>query len=109
MTTLFSRIFGRTKAKPVIAPDNNDLAISALKPLMAPQEFAPLQSKTATPEPQNLDPEHLSGAWRMEQVLQVFPSAQRALSSPITSAGAAVAATIRKIRWKQWRSIMASK
>jgi rhodanese-related sulfurtransferase len=50
-----------------------------LKPLMAPQEFAPLQSKTATPEPQNLDPEHLSGAWRMEQVLQVFPSAQRAL------------------------------
>jgi len=79
MATLLSRIFGRKPAKPVIDPENNDRARSAVKPLRAPQACAPLQAQTATPAPQPLDPEQLSGAWRMEQVLHVFPSAQRAL------------------------------
>lgn len=79
MTTLLSRIFGRKKATPGIEPEHNERAINAVQPLLAPQEWAPLQSQTATPAPHNLDPEQLSGAWRMEQVLHVFPSAQRAL------------------------------
>lgn len=79
MTTLLSRLFGRKPAKPVIEPDNHERDRSAVQPLRSPQEGAPLQAQTATPAPHNPEPEQLSGAWRMEQVLHVFPAAQRAL------------------------------
>jgi rhodanese-related sulfurtransferase len=66
MATLISRIFGKkTQPTPPI-PERNDLDISALKPLMQPKV-------TST------DPKDLSGAWTMQQVTTVFPSAQRAL------------------------------
>ena len=48
-------------------PANDDLDIRALKHLMEPKPV------TST------DPKDLSGAWTMEQVTTVFPSAQRAL------------------------------
>jgi len=47
--------------------DNDDLDVTALKPLIEPAVV------TST------DPKDLSGAWRMDQVTKVFPSAQRAL------------------------------
>ena len=43
------------------------LDVSALRPLMTPQQ------------PQSTDPKNLSGAWTMDQVTTVFPSSQRAL------------------------------
>jgi rhodanese-related sulfurtransferase len=67
MATLISRIFGKKTPVPVQAPVHDDLDITALKPLMQAEQV------TST------DPKDLSGGWRMEQVLQVFPSAQRAL------------------------------
>jgi rhodanese-related sulfurtransferase len=67
MATLLSRIFGKKTTAPGPAPDNGDLDITALKPLME------------TPAVTSTDPKDLSGAWRMEQVTQVFPSSQRAL------------------------------
>ena len=66
MATLLSRIFGK-KTVPAPARDNDDLDISALKPLIEPKRV------TST------DPKDLSGAWTMQQVTAVFPSAQRAL------------------------------
>ena len=67
MATLLSRIFGK-KAEPApVQIDNNELDIRALKPLM--EQKAPVST----------DPNDLSGAWTMEQVTTVFPSAQRAL------------------------------
>jgi rhodanese-related sulfurtransferase len=66
MATLLSRIFGKKTPIPP-APDNNELDISALKPLMQPKA------------PVSTDPKDLSGAWTMQQVTTVFPSAQRAL------------------------------
>jgi rhodanese-related sulfurtransferase len=66
MATLLSRIFGKKIVEPA-TPDNGDLDISALKPLMEPKPV------TST------DPKDLSGAWTMQQVTTVFPSAQRAL------------------------------
>ena len=66
MATLLSRIFGKKTQEPA-PPANDDLDITALKPLMEP---------TA---PASHDPKDLSGAWRMEQVTKIFPSAQRAL------------------------------
>lgn len=67
MATLISRIFGK-KTQPATTPtqEHDDLDISALKPLMQPKV-------TST------DPKDLSGAWTMQQVTTVFPSAQRAL------------------------------
>jgi len=66
MATLLSRIFGKKNPPP--APGDNDaLDVSALKPLM--------EQKT----PAAVDPKDLSGAWTMQQVTSVFPSAQRAL------------------------------
>ena len=53
--------------EPVPTRDSDDLDISALKPLMEPKRV------TST------DPKDLSGAWMMQQVTTVFPSAQRAL------------------------------
>src|SRR5438128_8867638 len=66
MATLLSRIFGK-KTTSAPSPINDELDISALKPLMEPR--APLST----------DPKGLSGAWTMQQVTTVFPSAQRAL------------------------------
>jgi rhodanese-related sulfurtransferase len=66
MATLLSRIFGRKTANVPIS-HNDELDISALKPLMEPQA------------PASTDPKDLSGAWTMQQVTTVFPSAQRAL------------------------------
>src|SRR6266487_878108 len=70
MATLLSRIFGKKLVESTPTPDNDDLHglnVSALKPLMQP--------KAAT----STDPKDLSGAWTMQQVTTVFPSAQRAL------------------------------
>jgi rhodanese-related sulfurtransferase len=67
MATLLSRIFGRKTAAPAPAPEKDELDISALKPLMEPKQAV------------SSDPQALSGAWTMQQVTTVFPSAQRAL------------------------------
>ena len=66
MATLLSKIFGK-KTPPPPRPESDELAISALKPLMQPKAAA------------STYPKDLSGAWTMEQVTNVFPSAQRAL------------------------------
>jgi rhodanese-related sulfurtransferase len=66
MATLLSRIFGKKTVEPA-SIDNDELDIRALKPLMEPKPV------TST------DPKDLSGAWIMQQVTTVFPSAQRAL------------------------------
>src|SRR5256885_14459185 len=63
MATLLSKIFGKKTVPPV---QNDELDITALKPLM--------QAK-----PVSTDPKDLTGAWTMERVTTVFPSAQRAL------------------------------
>jgi len=67
MATLLSRIFGKktSQSPPIVHKD--DLDVTALKPLM--------QTAAVT----STDPKDLSGAWRMDQVTTVFPSAQRAL------------------------------
>ena len=65
MATLLSKIFG--KKTPPAEPQADELDIRALKPLMEPKKV------TST------DPKDLSGAWTMQQVTTVFPSAQRAL------------------------------
>src|SRR5213595_3393005 len=67
MAMLLSRIFGKKKAAPARAQEKDDLDISALKPLMQPKPAA------------STDPKDLSGAWTMQQVTTIFPSAQRAL------------------------------
>jgi rhodanese-related sulfurtransferase len=68
MATLLSRIFGKKTVEPATpANDIDELDIRALKPLMQPKPV------TST------DPKDLSGAWQMQQVTSVFPSAQRAL------------------------------
>jgi rhodanese-related sulfurtransferase len=66
MATLLSRIFGK-KTPPTPAHASDELDVSALKPLMQP--------KVAV----STDPKDLSGAWTMQQVTTVFPSAQRGL------------------------------
>src|SRR5437867_6479364 len=66
MATLLSRIFGK-KTTSAPSPINDELDIRALKPLMEPKA------------PVSTDPKDLSGAWTMQQVTTVFPSAQRAL------------------------------
>ena len=67
MATLLSRIFGKKTAPGASAPENDQLDIRALKPLMEPKA------------PVSTDPKDLSGAWTMGQVTTIFPSAQRAL------------------------------
>src|SRR2546425_546426 len=70
MATLISRIFGKKTVQPAPTENNDklhDLDIRALKPLI---EEKPVLST---------DPKDLSGAWTMQQVTTVFPSAQRAL------------------------------
>ena len=66
MATLLSRIFGK-KTQPAPVQESDDLDIRALKPLMEPRA------------PVSTDPKDLSGAWTMQQVTTIFPSAQRAL------------------------------
>jgi rhodanese-related sulfurtransferase len=66
MATLLSKIFGK-KTPTTPAPEVDELDISALKPLMQPKAAV------------STDPKDLSGAWTMQQVTTVFPSAQRAL------------------------------
>jgi len=69
MATLLSRIFGKKTSVAAPAPTSttDELDIRALKPLMEPKA------------PVSTDPKDLSGAWTMQQVTTVFPSAQRAL------------------------------
>src|SRR5690242_20676743 len=67
MATLLSRIFGKKAAATAPARESDELDISALKPLIRPEA------------PVSTDPKDLSGAWTMQQVTAVFPSAQRAL------------------------------
>jgi rhodanese-related sulfurtransferase len=66
MATLLSKIFGK-KTPTTPAPEVDELDVSALKPLMQPKAAV------------STDPKDLSGAWTMQQVTAVFPSAQRAL------------------------------
>ena len=66
MATLLSKIFGK-KTPTAPAPEVDELDVSALKPLMQPKAAV------------STDPKDLSGAWTMQQVTTVFPSAQRAL------------------------------
>jgi rhodanese-related sulfurtransferase len=66
MATLISRIFGK-KTQPAPVHDSDELDVTALKPLMQPKAVV------------STDPKNLSGAWTMQQVTTVFPSAQRAL------------------------------
>ena len=66
MATLISRIFGK-KTQPAPVRDSDELDITALRPLMQPKPVV------------STDPKDLSGAWTMDQVTTVFPSAQRAL------------------------------
>jgi rhodanese-related sulfurtransferase len=54
-------------AAPAPTSTTDELDIRALKPLMEPKA------------PVSTDPKDLSGAWTMQQVTTVFPSAQRAL------------------------------
>lgn len=63
---MISRIFGK-KTPPAPVRDSDELDITALKPLMQPKAAV------------STDPKDLSGAWTMQQVTTVFPSAQRAL------------------------------
>ncbi len=81
MSTLLSRIFGRKNIKPQEPADDGRINVSALKPLMSPDEFAQLKATHGGPKAAALtaDPDDLTGAWPMEHVLKVFPSAQRAL------------------------------
>src|SRR5206468_4188066 len=68
MATLLSRIFGKKTVETApVQIDNNELDTRSLKPLM--EWKAPVST----------DPKDLSGAWTMQQVTTVFPSAQRAL------------------------------
>src|SRR5213083_3536192 len=68
MATLLSRMFGKKTVETApVQIDNNELDTRSLKPLM--EWKAPVST----------DPKDLSGAWTMEQVTTVFPSAQRAL------------------------------
>jgi rhodanese-related sulfurtransferase len=53
--------------------------VRALKPLMSPSEFAGLKAQYTLGAPPSSDPKDLDPSWPMEQVLKVFPSAQRAL------------------------------
>src|SRR5215468_7320033 len=66
MATLLSRIFGK-KTPSTPTRESDELDVSALKPLMEPKAVV------------SNDPKDLSGAWTMQQVMTVFPSAQRAL------------------------------
>jgi rhodanese-related sulfurtransferase len=66
MATLLSKIFGK-KTPTTPAPEVDELDVSALKPLMQPKAAV------------STDPKDLSGAWTMQRVTTVFPSAQRAL------------------------------
>jgi rhodanese-related sulfurtransferase len=66
MATLLSKIFGK-KTPTTPAREVDELDVSALKPLMQPKAAV------------STDPKDLSGAWTMQQVTTVFPSAQRAL------------------------------
>src|SRR5215510_9056865 len=66
MATLLSKIFGK-KTPTTPAREVDELDVSALKPLMQPKPAV------------SADPKDLSGAWTMQQVTTVFPSAQRAL------------------------------
>src|SRR5262249_3349890 len=61
------KIFGKKTTQPDSAQSNDDLNISALKPLMEPKRVV------------STDPKDLSGDWTMGQVTSIFPSAQRAL------------------------------
>ena len=65
MSTLLSRIFGRRKAAPQPEPERETLDVSALRPLMSPQDFASLGGgKIAYVKP-----------IRSEEVNELFPQA----------------------------------
>jgi rhodanese-related sulfurtransferase len=79
MSTLLSRIFGRKKEEVGEPRASDTLDVSALKPLMSPQQFANMKTSAAPAPAISSNPAELSGEWPMGQVLKVFPAAQRAL------------------------------
>jgi len=79
MSTLLSRIFGRKKPASSQTSNDESINVSALRPLMSPQEFSELKANHSPKPALSLNPDDLSGAWPMEHVLRVFPTAQRAL------------------------------
>src|SRR4051812_24939246 len=80
MSTLLSRIFGKKNVKPAESAGDERIDVSALKPLMSPQDFAELKvGRASAPAPVSTKPDELNGSWAMERVLKTFPSAQRAL------------------------------
>jgi rhodanese-related sulfurtransferase len=79
MSTLLSRIFGRKNTKPAEPADDGRINVSALKPLMSPNEFAELKANRAPAPAATNNPDDLNGSWPMQNVLKAFPSAQRVL------------------------------
>ena len=79
MSTLLSRIFGRKNSKPAEPAGQDRIDVSALKPLMSPQDFAELKVGRTSAPAVSRSPDELNGSWQMDRVLKTFPSAQRAL------------------------------
>ena len=78
MATLRSRIFRTTTSKS--EPTNRTMDVSpALSLLNEPADDSPQPRVPTTSEASSGTAEELSGSWPMEQVLNVYPSAQRAL------------------------------
>ena len=78
MATLLSRIFRTTTSES--EPTNRTMDVSpALSLLNEPADDSPQPRVPTTPEASSGTPKELSASWPMEQVLNVYPSAQRAL------------------------------
>ena len=78
MATLISRIFRKRRSKPEEA--NRTIHVSPELSIMnEPADESSQPRVPVAPEPPNAPQEELSGSWTMEQVLNVHPSAQRAL------------------------------
>ncbi len=78
MATLLSRIFRMTTSKS--EPTNRTTDVSPdLSLLNEPADDSPQPPVPTTSEASSGTPQELSGSWPMEQVLNVYPSAQRAL------------------------------
>ena len=78
MATLLSRIFRRKVSKP--EPTDGSMVLDPALSLLneAREDMAPSVSETAG-QAATADSKELSGTWPMERVLNVYPSAQRAL------------------------------
>ena len=80
MSTLLSRIFGRKSTPPAAPAESGRIDVSALKPLMSPQEFAEVKAKHGPAKPAvSSAPGELDASWSMDLVLKAYPAAQRSL------------------------------